>query len=175
MTKEEKNNIINIIAEKLQRYPNLYITDTSNLTTDITSKLRRECFNKGVAIYVAKNSLIRKAMEKSGNTAYEPLFPTLKGTTALMFSETGNVPGKLIKAFRRKNDKPILKSAYIDTAVFIGDNQLDTLAAIKSKNELVGDIIGLLQSPARNVISALQSGGGKLAGIVKTLSERPEK
>jgi large subunit ribosomal protein L10 len=174
MTREEKENIISAITEKLQKYPNFYITDTSNLPSDTTSSLRRECFNQGVAIYVAKNSLIRKAMEKSGNVAYEPLFETLKGTTALMFSETGNIPGKLIKEFRKKSDKPVLKSAYIDTAVFIGDNQLDTLASIKSKNELIGDIISLLQSPAKNVISALQSSGGKLAGIVKTLSERPE-
>lgn len=174
MTREEKDQIINTIAEKLAAYPNFYITDTSSLTSDKSSDLRRLCFNKGVMIYVAKNSLIRKAMEKSGNAAYEPLFDTLKGTTALLFSETGNVPGKLIKEFRKKSDKPIVKSAYIDTAVFIGDNQLDALASIKSKNEMIGEVIGLLQSPARNVISALQSSGGKLAGIVKTLSERPE-
>jgi len=174
MTREEKDQIINVIAEKLNAYPNFYITDTSSLTSDKSSDLRRLCFSKGVKIYVAKNSLIRKAMEKSGNAAYEPLFPTLKGTTALMFSETGNIPGKLIKEFRKKSDKPILKSAYIDTAVFVGDNQLDTLASIKSKNELIGEIIGLLQSPAKNVIGALQSSGNKLAGIVKTLSERPE-
>jgi large subunit ribosomal protein L10 len=174
MTREEKDQIINKIAEKLAAYPNFYITDTSKLTSDKTSALRRLCFSKGVKIYVAKNSLIRKAMEKSGNAAYEPLFESLKGTTAIMFSETGNIPGKLIKEFRKKNEKPLLKSAYIDTAVFIGDNQLDALASIKSKNELVGEIIGLLQSPARNVIAALQSGGGKIAGIVKTLSERPE-
>ena len=174
MTKEEKNQIIDNIAEKLAAYPNFYITDTSNLTSDKTSDLRRLCFNKGVKIYVAKNSLIRKAMEKSGNAAYEPLFDTLKGTTAIMFCEAGNVPGKVIKEFRIKSDKPTVKSAYIETAVFIGDNQLNALASIKSKNELIGEIIGLLQSPARNVIAALQSGGGKLAGIVKTLSERPE-
>ncbi len=174
MTKDEKEIIIKTIAEKLQQYPNFYITDTSSLTSDKSSDLRRLCFSKGVKIYVAKNSLIRKAMEKSGNAAYEPLFATLKGTTALMFSETGNIPGKLIKEFRKKNDKPLLKSAYIDTAVFIGDNQLDALATLKSKNELIGEIIGLLQSPAKNVISALKSSGGKLAGIVKTLSERPE-
>jgi large subunit ribosomal protein L10 len=174
MTREEKDQIINSISEKLAAYPNFYITDTSNLTSDKTSALRRLCFSKGVKILVAKNSLIRKAMEKTGNAAYEPLFETLKGTTAIMFSETGNVPGKLIKEFRIKGDKPVLKSAYIDTAVFIGDNQLESLASIKSKNELIGDIIGLLQSPAKNVIGALQSSGGKLAGILKTLSEKPE-
>ena len=123
---------------------------------------------------VAKNTLIRKAMEKTNAEAYESIFSALKGTSALMFCETGNVPAKLIKEFRRKNEKPIIKGAYIDTAIFLGDNQLDILANIKSKNELIGDIIALLQSPAKNVIGALQSSGGKLAGIVKTLSERPE-
>ena len=113
-------------------------------------------------------------MEKNNAEAYNGIFDALKGTSALMFSEIGNVPAKLIKDFRKKNAKPILKGAYIDTAIFLGDNQLDTLALIKSKNELVGDIIALLQSPAKNVISALKSSGGKLAGIIKTLSERPE-
>jgi large subunit ribosomal protein L10 len=122
---------------------------------------------------VAKNTLIRKAMERRENGSYTEIFGALKGTSALLFSETGNVPAKLIKEFRKGGqDKPLVKGAYIDTAVFLGDNQLDTLAAIKSKNELIGEIISLLQSPGRNVISALQSSGGKLAGIVKTLSER---
>jgi len=131
------------------------------------------CFNKGVKMLVAKNTLIQKAMEKKG-AEYEPIFEALKGTTALLFSETGNVPAKLIKEFRKKGDRPSLKGAYIETAVFIGDNQLDSLASLKSKNELVGEIIGLLQSPAKNVISGLKASGGKLAGILKTLSERPE-
>jgi large subunit ribosomal protein L10 len=173
MKKEEKGVIIGEIAELLNKYPNVYITDTSALTVDKTNQLRKLCFNKGVKMLVAKNSLIQKAMEKNSVESYSGIFDALKGTSALMFSETGNIPAKLIKEFRKKNDKPLLKGAYIDTAIFLGDNQLDTLSAIKSKNELIGDIIGLLQSPAKNVISGLKSGGGKLAGIIKTLSERP--
>ena len=173
MKKEEKDVIINDITELLNKYPTIYVTDTSSLTVEKTNQLRRLCFNKGVKMLVAKNSLIQKAMERKGSE-YEPIFEALKGTTALMFSETGNVPAKIIKEFRKKTDKPQLKGAYIDTAVFIGDNQLDSLATLKSRNELIGEIIGLLQSPAKNVLGALQSGGGKIAGIVKTLSERPE-
>jgi large subunit ribosomal protein L10 len=176
MKREEKDVIIGEISELLSEYPNIYVTDTTSLTVAKTNQLRRLCFNKGVKMLVAKNSLIRKAMEKKDTAAYEGLFASLKGTSALLFSETGNSPAKLIKEFRKtaKDTKPILKGAWIDTAIFLGDNQLDTLSSIKSKNELVGDIIALLQSPARNVISALQSSGGKLAGIVKTLSERKE-
>ncbi len=174
MKKEEKVVIIGEITELLNKYPNIYITDTSALTVAKTNQLRRLCFNEGVKMLVAKNSLIQKAMEKNNAEAYSGLFEALKGTSALMFSETGNVPAKLIKEFRRKNKKPLLKGAYIDTAIFLGDSQLEMLSSIKSKNELVGDIIALLQSPAKNVISALKSSGGKLAGILKTLSERPE-
>ena len=174
MKKEEKNIIIDDIAELLNKYPTIYVADTSNLTVEKTNSLRRLCFDKGVKMMVAKNTLIRKAMEKTNSETYQSMFDALKGTSALMFCETGNVPAKLIKEFRKKNDKPLLKGAYIDTAVFLGDNQLDTLANIKSKNELIGEIIALLQSPAKNVIGALQNSGSKLAGIVKTLSERPE-
>jgi len=174
MKKEEKVVVIGEIAELLNKYPNVYVTDTSALTVAKTNQLRRLCFNQGVKMLVAKNSLIQKAMEQNNSEAYSEIFTALKGTSALMFSEVGNVPAKLIKEFRKKNDKPLIKGAYIDTAIFLGDNQLDTLAAIKSKNELVGDIIALLQSPAKNVVSALKSSGGKLAGILKTLSERPE-
>ncbi len=173
MRKEEKDVIINDIAELLNKYPTVYVTDTSSLTVEKTNQLRRLCFNKGVKMLVAKNTFIQKAMERQG-AAYEPIFEALKGTTALLFSETGNVPAKLIKEFRKKGDKPALKGAYIETAVFIGDNQLESLASLKSKNELIGEIIGLLQSPAKNVISGLKSGGGKLAGILKTLGDRPE-
>ncbi len=174
MKKEEKVVIIGEIAELLEKYPNVYITDTSALTVAKTNQLRRLCFNNGVKMLVAKNSLIQKAMERSNSDAYSEIFTALKGTSALMFSEVGNAPAKLIKEFRKKNEKPLIKGAYIDTAIFLGDNQLDTLAAIKSKNELIGEIISLLQSPAKNVVSALKSSGGKLAGILKTLSERPE-
>lgn len=174
MKREEKDVIIGEIAKLLNKYPNVYVTDTSALTVSKTNQLRRLCFSKGVKMLVAKNSLIQKAMERQDATAYEELFVSLKGTSALLFSETGNAPAKIIKEFRKGGkDKPQLKGAWIDTAVFLGDNQLDALASIKSKNELVADIIALLQSPARNVISGLQSSGGKLAGIIKTLSERP--
>ena len=173
MKREDKQVIIDNLADIIKQYPNFYVTDTSGLTVGKTTKLRRMCFNKGVKMRVAKNSLIRKAMEKTG-TNYEEIFSALKGTSAILFSEVGNAPAKIIKEFRRTSDKPILKGAYIDTAIFLGDAQLDTLVKLKSKNELIADIIFILQSPARNVISALQSGGGKLAGIVKTLSERPE-
>ncbi len=174
MKKEEKVVVLGKITELLNKYPNIYVTDTSSLTVAKTNQLRRLCFNQGVKMLVAKNSLIQKAMEKNNAEAFNGLFEALKGTSALMFSEVGNVPAKIIKDFRKKNPKPVLKGAYIDTAIFLGDNQLDTLSLIKSKNELVGDIIALLQSPAKNVISALKSSGGKLAGIMKTLSERPE-
>lgn len=173
MKKEDKNLIIDSIAEQLKQYSNVYITDVSSLNVEKTNDLRRLCFSKNVKILVAKNTLIKKAMERSGNN-FEELFPVLHGSSSIMFCETANVPAKLIKEFRKKNDKPVLKGAYIDTAIFVGDNQLDALSNLKSKNELIGEIIGLLQSPAKNVISALNSGGSKLAGIVKTLSEKPE-
>lgn len=172
MRKEDKNQIISELADKFAKYNNIYITDVSSLTVEKSNNLRRLCFTKGIEIQVAKNTLIRKAMEQTSDKDFEPLYDTLKGSTALIFSEVGNLPGKVIKDFRRKSEKPIVKGAYIDSAIFIGDNQLDALSNIKSKYELIGDVIGLLQSPARNVISALQSSGGKLAGIVKTLSER---
>ena len=173
MKKEEKDKIIDVLAEQLSAYKNFYITDTSNLTVETTNQLRRLCFNKGVKMKVAKNTLIKKAMEKTG-VNYENLFEVLKGSSTILFAEGGSIPAKLIKEFRRKNEKPILKGAFIESSVYVGDNQLDTLSNLKTKNELIGDIITLLQSPAKNVVSALQSSGGKLAGIVKTLSERSE-
>ncbi|HNQ60925.1 MAG TPA: 50S ribosomal protein L10 [Bacteroidia bacterium] len=174
MKREEKDVIIGEITVLLDKYPNIYITDTSSLSVAKTNQLRRLCFNKGVKMLVAKNTLIQKAMEKKDAEAYREIFSSLKGTSALMFSEVGNVPARLIKDFRKAADKPVLKGAWVETAVFLGDNQLETLVNLKSRNELIGDIIALLQSPAKNVISALSSSGGKLAGIVKTLSERPE-
>ena len=173
MKKEEKDKIIDALAEQLSAYKNFYITDTSSLTVETTNNLRRLCFNKGVKMQVAKNTLIQKALEKTGEN-YENLFEVLKGSSTILFAEGGNVPAKLIKEFRRKSDKPILKGAFIENSVYIGDEQLETLANLKTKNELVADIIALLQSPAKNVVSALQSGGGKLAGILKTLSEKTE-
>jgi large subunit ribosomal protein L10 len=173
MRKEEKNQIIDSITEKLNNNPNFYLTDISSLTVFKTNSLRKSCYNKGVELVSVKNTLLRKAMENTGRD-YSGMFDTLKGSTAIMFAEGANVPAKLIKEFRRTSDKPVLKAAFIEESIYIGDNLLDTLVSLKSKNELIGDIIGLLQSPAKNVISALKSGGNTIAGIVKTLQDRPE-
>jgi large subunit ribosomal protein L10 len=174
MNRDEKNQIIDSLVETLSTYSSFYITDIGSLNSEKTSKLRRMCFTKNVQIKVAKNSLIEKALGKM-NGDFEQMLPTLKGSSAIMIAEIPNVPAKVIKEFRKTSDKPLLKSAYIDSSIYIGDAQLDSLASLKSKEELVGDIIGLLQSPAKNVISALKSGGGKLAGILKTLEERGGK
>jgi large subunit ribosomal protein L10 len=172
MKKEEKDKIIDGLVENFKAYNNFYFTDISNITVEKANKLRRSCFSKNVKVKVAKNSLIKKALRKIDENNYNDLFVTLKGSTAIMFSDAANMPAKVIKEFRKTNDRPILKSAFIDSSIFTGDNQLDVLSALKSKNELIGEIIGLLQSPAQNVISALQSGGGKIAGILKTLEQR---
>jgi large subunit ribosomal protein L10 len=171
MTREEKLNAIQDLTAKLADNSNIYLADISGLDADTTSRLRRACFKANIKLAVVKNTLLAKAMEAS-DKEFGDLSTVLKGNTSLMLAETGNGPAKLIKDFRKKSDKPLLKGAYIEEAVYVGDDQLDTLVSIKSKEEVIGDIIGLLQSPAKNVISALQSGGGKLAGIVKTLSER---
>mmetsp|Transcript_3223 Transcript_3223/g.11629 ORF Transcript_3223/g.11629 Transcript_3223/m.11629 type:complete len:174 (+) Transcript_3223:2020-2541(+) len=173
MTKEEKSVVIEELTAQLADNTNIYLTDISGLNAETTSALRRACFKENIKLAVIKNTLLAKAMEASEKDFGE-LPEVLKGNTSLMLSETGNAPAKLIKEFRkkRKAEKPILKGAFIETAVFVGDDQLDALVNIKSREELIGEIIGLLQSPAKNVVSALQSGGGKLAGILKTLSER---
>src|SRR5690606_23571102 len=149
----------------------VYLTDISGLNAETTSSLRRACFKAGIQLEVVKNTLLEKAMEASDND-YGDLPTTLSGNTSIMIAENGNAPAKIIKEFRKKSDKPVLKGAFIHSAVFIGDNQLDALIALKSKEEMIGEVIGLLQSPAKNVISALKSGGGKIAGILKTLSEK---
>lgn len=175
MKKEEKTLVIESLVEKLASNPNFYLTDISALTSDKTSALRRLCFNKKISMQVVKNSLLKKAMERStGKDFADITAKALKGSTAIMFCESGSEPAKVIKEFRKKNDKPLLKAAFVEETAYIGDNQLEFLANIKSKNELIGEIIGLLQSPAKNVVSALKSGGGKLAGIVKTLSDKKE-
>ncbi len=171
MTREEKLNAIQDLTAKLADNTNIYLADISGLDADTTSKLRRACFKSNIKLAVVKNTLLAKAMEAS-EREFGELAEVLKGNTSIMLAETGNAPAKLIKDFRKKSDKPILKGAFIEEAVYIGDDKLDTLVNIKSKEEVIGDIIGLLQSPAKNVISALQSGGGKLAGILKTLSEK---
>ncbi len=172
MTRTEKDNIIESLVQLLSSYNGFYVTDISSLNSEKTSQLRRICFNKNIKMSVAKNSLIKKALERMDAEMYRDVMPQLKGSSALLLSETANVPAKMIKEFRKKNDKPVLKVAYVESSVFIGDNQIDVLASLKSKNELLGELIGLLQSPAQNVIGALQSGGQKIAGIVKTLEER---
>jgi len=171
MTREEKSKVIEALTTELAENSNLYLTDISGLNAVATSALRRACFKANIKLSVVKNTLLEKAMEASDKD-FGDLPSTLKGNTSVMYSETGNAPAKVIKAFRKKSEKPFLKGAFIEQAVYIGDDQLDMLVDIKSKVELIGDIIGLLQSPAKNVVSALQSGGGKLSGILKTLSQK---
>lgn len=171
MRKEEKSQLIDTLTEQLSNSNNIYITDISNLNVEVTSKFRRLCFKKDVKLIVVKNTLLRKAMERSGKD-FSPLYGALKGATSIMLSEVNNGPAKLIKEFRKTSDKPILKGAYVEEMSFMGDHSLDMLVNIKSKNELIADIILALKSPAINVVSALQSGGHKLSGVLKTLSER---
>lgn len=172
MRKEEKHDVVLALKEQMDSFSTVYIADTSNLTVAAVNDIRRKCFENGIKMQVAKNTLIKKALEAAQGD-YAELYDVLKGSSTLLFSNTGNAPAKLIKALRATGgDKPVLKAAYIDSSIYIGDNQLNALANLKSREELIGDIIGLLQSPAKNVISGLQSGKGKLAGIVKALEER---
>ena len=172
MTREEKAKYIDDLAAELAANSVVYLTDTADLNVDSINTLRRRCFQSNIKLRVVKNALLQKAMERVESKDYEGLKVTLKGSTSIMFSEVANAPAKLIQDFRKKNPKPVLKGAYIDEAIFVGDNQLAILEALKSKEELVGEIIGLLQSPAKNVLSGLKSAGGKIAGILKTLEER---
>ena len=171
MTREEKSQVIEELTAQLADNTNIYLTDISGLNAGSTSDLRRACFKANVKLNVVKNTLLTKAMEASDKD-FGDLPTVLKGNTSVMYSETGNAPAKVIKAFRKKSEKPLLKGAFIEEAIYLGDDQLDMLVDIKSKEELIGEIVGLLQSPAKNVISALKSGGGTIAGIIKTLSEK---
>ncbi|MCK0114491.1 50S ribosomal protein L10 [Gelidibacter sp. F63206] len=171
MTREEKSQVIVELTTQLADNTHIYLTDISGLNAKNTSELRRACFKAGIKMAVVKNTLLEKAMEASDKDFGE-LPKTLVGNTSVMYSETGNAPAKVIKAFRKKSDRPLLKGAFIEEAIYVGDEQLDVLVDIKSREELIGEIVGLLQSPAKNVISALKSSGGKLAGILKTLSEK---
>ncbi|MDG1476596.1 MAG: 50S ribosomal protein L10 [Vicingaceae bacterium] len=173
MTREEKNDAIEVLTGKVNNANIFYLADIAGLDAETSSNLRRSCFKSDVQLEVVKNTLLKKALEKADGE-YEELYSALKGNTSIMFSTVGNVPAKIIKDFRKKSDKPLLKGAFIEEAIFIGDESLEALVAIKSKEELLGEIIGLLQSPAKNVVSALKSSGGTIAGIVKTLSEKPE-
>lgn len=172
MTREEKAKYIDDLTAELANAGIFYLADTSNLTVDVINNLRRKCFQSNVTLKVVKNTLLEKAFERVEGIDYGLLSTVLSGPTSIMFSEVGNVPAKIIQEFRKKSDKPVLKGAFIEEAVFVGDNNLETLANIKSKDQLIGDIVGLLQSPAKNVISALKGQGGKIAGILKTLEER---
>lgn len=171
MNREEKQEVVLALQEKMQEYGNFYIADTSSLSVEKVNNIRRKCFESGIEMKVAKNTLIKIAIEGLEGDSSD-IFPALKGQSAILFSKVGNAPAKLIKGLRKGTDKPQLKAAYVETAIFVGDNQLDALVSLKSREELIGEIVGLLQSPAKNVVSALQSGGGKIAGIVKTLQER---
>lgn len=172
MNREEKNNMIEDLKVSIQESPVFYLTDTSTLDAATTSNLRRECFKSDIKLKVVKNTLLKKALESIEGTDYSPLYETLVGNTSVMFSSVGNAPAKLIEKFRKTNEKPVLKAAFIEEECYIGDDKLKSLSEIKSKEELIGDIIMLLQSPAKNLVSALQSGGGTLSGLIKTLGDR---
>ncbi|WP_339884468.1 50S ribosomal protein L10 [Polaribacter vadi] len=171
MTREEKSQVIQDLTAKLADTNIIYLADISGLNALATSNLRRACFKANVKLAVVKNTLLSKAMEASDKDFGE-LPNVLKGNTSIMIAEAGNAPAKVIKEFRKKSNKPVLKGAFVEESIYVGDDQLDTLVNIKSKEELIGDIITLLQSPAKNVISALQSSGQKLSGILTTLSEK---
>lgn len=174
MTREQKAQMIDDLQQILVDTDTIYLTDISGLNASETSILRRACFKKDIQLRVVKNTLLKKAMERVEDKEYEELYDVLKGNTAIMISDKENAPAKVIKDFRKKSEKPILKGAWIQAAVYVGDDKIDTLSNLKSKEELIGDVINILQSPMKTVVSQLQSGGQKLSGLVKTLSERSE-
>ncbi len=172
MKKEVKDTIIAELGEKIKEYGHFYLVDVTGLNAEKTSALRRKCFQKEVKMVVVKNTLLQKALDAS-EVDFEPLYGALKGNTAMLFCNTANVPAKLLKEYK-KDGIPSLKAAYAEEGIYVGADQLDVLSAIKSKNEVIADIVALLQSPAKNVISALQSGSQTIHGVLKTLGERPE-
>ncbi len=173
MNKQEKNQVIQELREKFDNNSFIYFTDASSMTVAQVNRLRRMCFQQGVEMSVVKNTLARKAMEGLGEErGFAKVYDSLVGPTAIMLSDTANLPARLIKEFRKDGVKPVLKVAYIDADIFTGDSAIEVLVALKSKNELIGDVLMLLQSPAKNVISALKSGGNTIAGLVKTLEQR---
>jgi len=171
MRREEKEVIIDNLAQRLDETKHFYLTDISSLDAEQTSKLRRKCFEKDISLLVVKNTLLRQAMEKSEGD-FNDLYDVLKDSTSIMFSETGNTPAKLIKELRKTMEKPLLKAAFVEESIYIGDDQLEVLSNIKSKDELLGDLLMLLQSPATNLVSALASSSSKMAGALLTLSEK---
>tara|TARA_B100000378_G_scaffold148445_1_gene119875 strand:- start:115 stop:741 length:627 start_codon:yes stop_codon:yes gene_type:complete len=174
MTREEKSKAITEIKDVLSQNGIIYLTDISGLNSIETSNLRRLCFKSGVKLEVMKNTLLEQAMTASDKD-FGDLLETLKGNTSIMLSDVGNAPAKVIKDFRKKSERPILKGAIIENDIYLGDEQLELLSSIKSKEEIIGEIVILLQSPVRNIISALKSSSSKLSGIIQTLSNREEK
>ena len=171
MRKEQKSQIIDSLTEEINGSNHFYLTDISEMNAEDTSALRRACFEKQIKLIVVKNTLLKIALDKAEGE-FDGLYDVLKGSTSLMLTETGNLPAKLIKEFRKENEKPILKAAYVEESIYVGDNEIEALSTIKSKEELIGDIVALLQSPIKNVVSSLESGKNILAGVVKTLSEK---
>ena len=172
MKKEVKDTIIVELGQKLKEYPHFYLVDLTGLNAEKTSELRRKCFKSEIKLMVVKNTLLHKAFEAS-DIDFSPMYESLKGNTAVMFANTANVPAKLLKDYT-KEGIPALKAAYAEESIFVGADRLEELAALKSKNELIADVVALLQSPAKNVISALQSGANTIHGVLKTLGELPE-
>ena len=172
MTREEKDLQIKELTQMLVDNSVVYLTDASGLNAEATTQLRRACYKNDICMRVVKNTLLRRAMDASEGTDYSELYEVLTGQTALLLGNVGNAPAKLLKDFRKKNDIPILKAAYVEESCYLGDNQLDALTAIKSKDELIADVIALLQSPMKNVVGALNSGGNTVSGLVKALQER---
>lgn len=171
MRLEEKQAIIDSLAEKLEEYSHFYLTDTAKLNAAHTSDLRRACFEKDIKLIVVKNTLLKRALDKSEKN-FEELYDVLKGSTSVMFSNTGNIPAKLLQDFRKKHDKPVLKGAFVEESVYLGDDKIDILAALKSKDELLADLIALLRSPMQNLISAMNSGSNNIHGVLEALSKR---
>ncbi|PIF05597.1 MAG: 50S ribosomal protein L10 [Draconibacterium sp.] len=173
MKSSEKKVIIDNLQEQINSYNHFYLTDISGLNAEKTSALRRLCFSKDVKLVVVKNTLFRKALESSEKNAnVEEIYDALKGNTTVMFTENANVPAKLIKDFNKKHKRPVLKAAYVEETVYMGENQLEALIAVKSKNELIAEVVALLQSPMKTVIGQLQSGGNTIHGVLKTLKEK---
>jgi len=172
MTRTEKDQLIDELVQMLAEKNVVYLTDASGLDSEATTSLRRECYKKDIRVRVVKNTLLRKAMERTEGRDYTELYDVLKGQTALLVGDVGNAPARVLKEFRKKHDMPILKGAYVEEATYLGDENLEALTNIKSKEELVADVIALLQSPMKNVVGALNSGGNTLSGLVKALQER---
>lgn len=172
MTRQEKDQFVSGLSAQLKDTNVIYLADTADLDAQATTDLRRECYKSGIKLQVVKNTLLKRAMEQTEEKEFSEMYDLLKGPTSIMFAGVGNAPAKVIEKFRKKHDKPILKGAFIDDGVYIGDDQVKALASLKSKEELIGDVILLLQSPVKNVMSSLQSGNSTLAGLVKALEER---